>query len=184
MLSTIRTAIEMGHAQRGRWWRRAIVLWALCVSNVGCSFFAPNTETAAQRARKIEPKCGGSTDKSVATLLLPNAVDSVEPTYSYVNGGPNGREAHLRGARIHLRPLAGLSRELVARSLECHEALATLGRVTTQSDDPYVLPGRWLTIDVDSEGDGFVILVRPYDREDARRVVERARRFVGTRDGS
>ena len=161
--------------------KRSLVLSAICASLAGCSFFVPSTETAAGRARKIEPKCGAFTESSVAALLSPTAIESVEPAYSYVYGGSNGREAHLRGARIHVRPLPGLSRELVARSLECHEARATLGLATTRTDDPYVLADRWLTIDVDSEGDGFVILVRADDREDARRVLERAGRFASTR---
>lgn len=129
----------------------------------------------------MQAKCGPFAEESVAALLSPNAIDSVEPTYSYVMGGPNAREARLGGARIHVRPLPGLSRELVQRSLECHEARATLGVVTAQPDDPYVLPDRWLTIDVESEGDSFVVHVRADDPDDARRILDRAARFAGRR---
>jgi hypothetical protein len=46
-------------------------------------------------------------------------------------------------------------------------------------NDPYVLPDRWVDIDVDSEGDGFVAQVQSDKFDDAREVLERARRFVG-----
>jgi hypothetical protein len=113
-------------------------------------------------------------------LLSPSAIDSVEPAYAYAQGGPNGRQARLRGARIHLRPLAGLSRESIARGLECHEARAVLGLSKPRGDEPYTLPERWLHIDVESEGDGFLVLVQADDPDDARRVLERARLFAAT----
>jgi hypothetical protein len=52
-----------------------------------------------------------------------------------VQSGPGDREARLRGARIHVAPLPGLSRESIARALECHESRAVLGEVSVQSRD-------------------------------------------------
>lgn len=161
--------------------RRRAVLLCTCVSLGACSFFVPDVESAAGRARRVERKCGGFAEDTVAPLLSSSAVDSVEPAYSYVSGGPNGREAHLRGARMHVRPLPGLTREAIARNLECHEARAILGVATIRGDDPYVLADRWLTIDVESEGDGFVVLVLADDLDSARRVLERARVYAGAR---
>jgi hypothetical protein len=83
----------------------------------------------------------------------------------------------MRGARVHLRPLAGATAESLTRTLECHEARVTLGAAKAADDDPYVLPGRWLTIDVRSERDGFVAVVETDDLADARLVYARARRF-------
>jgi len=114
--------------------------------------------------------------------MSPAAIDSVEPAYSYSLGGPNGREAHLRGARIHVRPVAGLSRESIARSLECHQARVTLGLEKPRSGDPYALPGGWLSIAVDSEGDAFVVVVQTNDHGDANRLLERAQLFAAARD--
>jgi hypothetical protein len=159
--------------------RSALGLAVVLVGCGGIPFLVPDSRTPADRAREVEPKCQGFGDETAAALLSPASFDSVEPAYSYVQGGPNDREARLRGARIHVKPLPGFSREAMARSLECHEARVTLGRVQAKTDDPYVLAGEWLDIDVDSVGDGFVVQVRANEFDAARRVLERAQRFAG-----
>ena len=114
-------------------------------------------------------------------MLSPGAVESVEPAYSYVKSGPNDHEARLRGARIHVRPLPGMTKESMTRALECHEARVTLGREPPIDDDPYVLADTWVDIDVDSEGDGFAVNARVDEIETARRVLDRAKRFASRR---
>jgi hypothetical protein len=138
----------------------------------------PDVRTALDRAREIEPRCAQFSEENAAALLSPAAFDAVEPEYSYVKSGPEDRAARLRGARIRVKPLPGFSREAMARSLECHESRVTLGRVAAPEDDPFVLPGEWLDIDVDSTGDGFVVLVRVDQVDVGRRVLDRAKRFA------
>lgn len=152
-----------------------------CALTFGCRIpgLVPDMRTPADRAREVEPRCAGFTEESVAALLSPSSLDSVQPAYSYVQSGPDDHEARLRGARLEIKPLPGFSREALTRSLECHEARVTLGQAAARADDPYVLPGAWVDIDVDSKGDGFVVLVRTDQFDDARRVLERARRFAG-----
>ncbi len=168
-------------------WAMRLVLLALSgglAAGLACGKIpglTPDMRTPADHAREIEPRCQGFGEEAAAPLLSPAAVDSVEPAYSYVKSGPNDREARLRGARIHVKPLAGLSRESMARTLECHEARVTLGKAEARVDDPYVLPGTWLDLDVDSEGDGFVVQVRTDVTDPARRVLERAQRFTAAR---
>jgi hypothetical protein len=129
----------------------------------------------------MAPRCQGFTEESAVTLLSPAAIDSVEPAYSYLESGPGDREARLRGARIHLRPIAALSRESIARSLECHESRFLVGGTPPPAEDPYTLAGQWLDIDVDSEKDGFIVRVQADDPSAARVVLDRARRFAATR---
>ncbi|HEY8072589.1 MAG TPA: hypothetical protein VIF62_00725, partial [Labilithrix sp.] len=126
------------------------------------------------RANAIEPKCRGVDEQSVSSSSV---VEQVEPSYARIPGGPNANEFRLRGVRIHLRPMPGATRETLVRALECHEALVVLGRVAAASDDPYAVPGRWLSIDVTSVGDGFVALVESDDHEAAAEALERAKRF-------
>jgi hypothetical protein len=159
-------------------------VWALLSLVAGCHFFVPDTRTPADRARELVTRCQGFTDEAAATLLSPAAIDSVEPAYSYVQSGPGDRQARLRGARIHLMPIAALSRESMARSFECHESRFLLGTLRRFADDPYALTGQWLDIDVDSEKDGFVVLVQTDDLPAAREVLERARRFAASRAGN
>jgi hypothetical protein len=149
---------------------------------VGCFLSPlPDVRTAADRARQIEPKCRSLSNEDTAQVVSPDVIDSVEPSYAFVLGGPNGREARFRGARIHVRPIAGASRESIARTVECHQAETLLGRGDAAAFDPYVLPDRWLSTDVESERDGFVVNVQTDDIEDAKRVLDRARSFARAR---
>lgn len=156
----------------------SLVLLAGLVGPGGCMLSPlPDTRTPADHAREVEPRCKNFSEGPTAQLYSPEAVDRVEPAYSYVATG-NDRRANLRGAAIHLRPLPGLSPESMTRSLECHQASLTLGSAQASADDPYILPGRWLDLDVSSEGDGFVAFARIDSIADARMVLDRARRFA------
>jgi hypothetical protein len=149
-----------------------------------CSFFVPDSKTPSDRAHAAESKCGAAPRDAVGDPTSPAVVERVEPSYARVLGGPNAAEARLRGARVHLRPLPGATAEALTRALECHEADVALGLAKGPDDDPYVLPGRWLTIDVRSERDGFVAVVETDDLADARLVYARALRFAGARSTS
>src|ERR1700690_468505 len=94
----------------------------------GCGVFAPQSRTSADRAREAEPKCNGVSDGSIAHVTSPTSISLVEPAYSYVLGGPNGRAARLRGAKIHLATGDGLTKETLTRTLRCHEARVVLGK--------------------------------------------------------
>ncbi len=149
---------------------------ALCV---GCSFYrmVSRTQTPAEEAQLVQPRCSAFHDASAEALLSPSAIDAIEPAYSYVQSG-NDRRANLSGARIHVRPLPGMSPEGLTRDLECHQARVVLAGARPREDDPYVLPGRWVDIDVSSERDGFVVLARVASISDARVVLDRAKRFA------
>jgi hypothetical protein len=144
----------------------------------GCHFFVPDTRTPADFAREVAPRCQAFTEEAAAPLLSAAAVDTVEPSYAHVQSGPSFYQAHLRGARIHLKPIAALSRETIARSLECHQSRVVLGTVRGAVDEPYSHAPQWLDIDVDSEKDGFVVRVESDDITTAHDVLERAKRFV------
>jgi hypothetical protein len=152
---------------------------ALCA---GCAFYrmVSRTQTPAEQAQLVEPRCSAFHDASADALLSPSAVDGVEPAYSYVQSG-NDRRANLAGARIHVRPLPGVSPEGLMRDLECHEARVVLEGGRPREDDPYVLPGQWVDLEVSSERDGFVVLARVTSIADARVVLDRAKRFAAAR---
>jgi hypothetical protein len=147
----------------------------------GCvvaSFFVPVTKTPADQAHELDKKCRGFADPGSLALLIPdNAIDSVEPAYSHVVDPPAD---HLRGAQIHVRPLPGLSKESLTRSLECHEASVVLGKARSVEDDPYTIPERWVDIDVDGNGDNFVVWTRVDNFSDAQKVLARAKSYFET----
>jgi len=154
---------------------------AIAASLSACTLFVPDRRTPVDRAREIEPKCGGFADAASAAIVAPDAVESVEAGYSYVKAGSLDRAARMRGAKLRLKPLAGATKESILRALACHEAGVALGRVPPHADDPYVANDRWLDIDVSSDGDGFVVFVQTDDLETARSVFERAKRFAASR---
>jgi hypothetical protein len=155
-----------------------VAAWA-CLCIAGCSL-SPilGVRTPAERAHELEPRCARFSDEAIARALAPALVESVEPAYSYVSSGPIDRQARLRGARVHLRPVSDMSRESLERSLECHQARVVIGTAKELVSDPYVLPGRWVDLDTDSEGDGFVVVIKADAVSDARDVLARARRFA------
>ncbi len=142
-----------------------------------CNFFVPDTRTPAERANALAPRCRGF-EAGAAQASSTTFVESAEPSYARVPGGPNANEFRLRGAKIHLQPMPGATRETLVRALECHEALVVLGQASSAEDDPYVLPGKWLAIDVASAGDGFVVVVESDDHDAAAAVLDRAKRFA------
>ncbi len=140
----------------------------------------PDTKTAIEHAHEMAPRCSAFGEDAVRPLLAPSLVESVQPAYTYISSGPADREARLRGARLHLRPVPSVTRETLARSLVCHQARALLGETQATDSDPYVEPGVWLRIDADSDGDGFVVDVRTDVLPTAKDVLHRARLLVAT----
>jgi hypothetical protein len=156
-----------------------LVLAVSVIALSGCyvaSFFVPVAKTPADSAHELDKKCRGFSDPGSLPLLLPySAIDSVEPAYAHVVDPPAD---HLSGAQIHVRPLGGLSKETLTRTLECHEASVVLGKTPLTAEDPYTLPERWVDIDVDSAGDSFLVSVRVENFKDAKDVLARAKIYL------
>jgi hypothetical protein len=159
-----------------------VVRLAFVLDAAGCALSPiPDTRTPNDYARNLDTKCREESDDKNGRSLSPESIESVDAAYVYVMGGPNGRSARLRGARIQLKPLAGASSETLTRAFECHEASVVLGRTTSRADDPYVLDGRWLDIEVRSEKDSFAAFVTTDDFNDAQEVLARAKRYARQR---
>jgi hypothetical protein len=153
---------------------------AYCLTSVFGCHFGPlwDFRTSTDHARDESAHCTGYTMQRNPNLFSPALVDRVEPAITHVPSGPVQDEARLRGALIHMAPAPGLTREVLQRALECHEVHVLLGTEPELPFDPYALPGTWLDIAVDSEGDGFAVNVRNDDFPTAQNVLARARRFV------
>jgi len=137
----------------------------------------PDLRSPADHARELDARCRDFSDHASAPALTPAGIDAVEADYAHVPTG-NGSEQRLQGAKLHLRPLAGATAQSLQRTLECHERGAVLGTSVPSPEDPFVLPGRWLDLDVGTEADGFVAVVRADNLGDAKEVLARARRYV------
>jgi hypothetical protein len=107
----------------------------------------------------------------------PGLVSSVSPLYYYVQTG-GGREARLHGAELRLRPLPGMTPELVTTVLSCRSARLVLGRVEGAANEPYWLPDGWVKIDTRSEDGSFVVTLDGEDLPEAKEILARASAFA------
>ena len=112
-----------------------------------------------------------------ADALSPDVIESIEAAYMHVNQGAGG-DQRLRGVNVHMRPTVNTPVGVLQRALECHEAAVTLGHAPELPEDPYVLPGSWLDIDVSVTKEGLMAAVLSDSPDDARRVMERAHKFA------
>jgi hypothetical protein len=147
----------------------------------GCAFFSPlpDARSPLDRAHDLDVQCRDLSEETAAPRLAKDAIDSVEPLTSHVQSG-NNSETRLLGAKIHVKPLAGLTRELLTRELQCHEARVLLGKSPPLVDDPYSAAPAWVDIGVDSESNGFAVRVESFDFDTAKAELARANRYFAS----
>lgn len=133
-------------------------------------------EAAAEEKARCAPEDPAESDPK---LFLPSVIESVEPFYMYTSGNASGRDAHLRGARLHMKPPKGASSEWLERALQCRHARLVLGKTArTAKDEPYWLEDAWVEIEVHSDGAGFIVDLIATDVDSAARLLARARAFA------
>ena len=144
-----------------------------------CAGFSPfpDARSPMDRAHELDVPCRDSSEATAAPMTARSAIDSVEPLHGHVQSG-NNSETRLLGARIHVRPLPGVTRELLARELQCHEARVLLGKAPPLARDPFSAAPQWVDIRVDSESNGFVVEVESFDFEVANAELGRAKAYV------
>lgn len=110
------------------------------VAALGCAASPPPVVRAAQ-VERIQCDQRPSTDADVRLIERADVIEE-EPLYSHVITGPNGAEERIDGAKVVVRPPAGVSSEDLTRALQCHGARAVLGQVDRSQlvDDPFWLP--------------------------------------------
>jgi hypothetical protein len=160
-----------------------IVLGAVTISAfltaAGCMGFLPaptHVDRVRQASEQERTRCVAQ--PADPRLFGPDVVEGVAPFYLYVNSA-NNREARLHGAEIRLRPLPGMTPELVGHDLMCHSAQVVLGHAQSWPNDPYWLPDGWVKISVRSDDSSFVVALDGEDIEEAKEILARAKAFAG-----
>jgi hypothetical protein len=156
----------------------AIGLTAMVVAlAAGCETAAKSP--ADQAAFMERTRCGPDVDENaIAPILDGKAVLDVAPMYSTFEANKSGEQSQLRGARLNVSALPGITAEWLDRALECHGAKLALGHAVALPDDPFWLPGATVDIDVRSAKDGFAVGIAGYSASDAHRILERAEAFA------
>ena len=178
------------HAGRSRILRALVTLpFALTVAAAGC---APARSPADQAADMERAQCAPDVPEgSLAPMVGPSAVESVEPLYDVrrvpAQGGGRTDAAEEdfghredAGAVIHLRNVGGVTAEWLDRALQCHEARLMLGRIPEIANDPFSLPGGMVAIEVQpAQGNsGFRVTARGHNQDDAHAILARARAYA------
>jgi hypothetical protein len=144
----------------------------------GCYGFLPQPVRADRvRAATEQEKKRCDSQPVDPKLFAPETVESVAPLYYYVPSG-NFRDARLHGAEVRLRPLPGMTPELIGRALMCRSARLVLGHADGGTNEPYWLPDGWVKIDVRSEDASFVVTLDGEDLPEAKEILARAQAFA------
>jgi hypothetical protein len=154
--------------------------WSIALSGCGsCSWFPllPDTRTSVDRAHDLDDTCKQEAGPLAADALSPSVIESVQAAYMHVNQGAGG-DLRLNGVNLHMRPTVNMPVGVMQRTLECHEAAVVLGQAPELPQDPYVLPGSWLEIEVSATKEGLMASVLSTSPDDARRALERAHNFA------
>lgn len=144
---------------------------------------SPTPPTKAAQAEQLD--CGKSTTpQQEARLVEGVSVLRSDPLYVDVNGGRDGLEHRVNGARIVVLPPPAATTEEMTRVLRCHSAEAVLGQVDESRfpNNPYWLAGNWLDIKVvDATGayaGNYLVLVSADNIDKNLQVLARANAFA------
>jgi hypothetical protein len=94
-----------------------------------------------------------------------------------MTGGDNAEE-RVNGAKLYVAPPNGVSAEQLTRALQCHGARTLLGQIGRAPNEPYSLPDRWVSIQVQAEPGHFLITLSSDTVHDNLQVYSRANRFA------
>ena len=153
---------------------------SIALSGCGsCSWFPllPDKRTPVDRAHELDDMCQQDAGPLAVDALSPSVIEIVQAAYMHINQGAGG-DLRLHGVNLHMRPTVNMPVGVMQRTLECHQAAVALGHARELPEDPYVLPGSWLEIDVSATNEGLMAAVLTNSPDDALRVIERAHKFA------
>jgi hypothetical protein len=142
---------------------------------------ASNPPPAAKAAAVERVQCDSQdTVQNGAELIRSTKVLHVEPIYSLVQSSNNNSEERVAGAKLLIRPPAGVTAEQMTRSLQCHSARVLLGQVDSANvpNDPYWLPDAWVNIQVKAEDGNFAVTVSADSVRENLQVFGRANHYA------
>jgi hypothetical protein len=135
------------------------------------------------RAAGVErSECDASrTSQTEVELLQTTQVLQAGPLYGHIFDANHANESQMIiGAKLLVRPPAGVRPDELARILQCHRARVVLGEESAAQfpDDPYWLPDAWVDIDVNSENGNYAVLLSSDKVRYNLELVTRAKRYA------
>jgi hypothetical protein len=125
-------------------------------------------------------------EEQMLRLMQGTTVIKSQPLYSLVPTKADQPEARVNGATLVVQPPAGVTADRMTRALQCHSARAVLSQTKEPSfaDDPFVLPGSWLDINVEQMQGRYAVTIAARNVHDGLRVLENANAFAENRGGA
>jgi hypothetical protein len=114
--------------------------------------------------------CPGDVWRAAAVVLGRESITSVEPLYAHLSSHGSW-EARLRGAVVHVKPVAGLTRDTLEAMIACHRQAIAHGILPALDTDPYALDADRLSVRVDEDAAGLSISLSSNSVDDAKRVL-------------
>lgn len=159
-------------------------LLSCLVTLSACAEVQPAPLVAAnEAARSLRDSCGPPFVEDPA-IVAADAIMNVGGLYGRafapVSAG-GGILTELAGLRLTFDVRPEWTSFEIMRTLRCHQARLLVQGPPFPTDDPYLLPDRWLAIDVESGNDGVAVLLVPPRPGEVREIERRLRAFLGDR---
>lgn len=147
----------------------------------GCATAVP-PKTQAAEVERVQCPAGNADSENLRVLESASVIRS-EPLYSHVITGNNGSEQRVDGAKLLVRPPEGVSAEQMTRIIQCHSARALLGKVDRAQfpDDPFWLPGTWVSVEVRPENGNYAVTLEANDVPTNLKLAARAKAYADAR---
>jgi hypothetical protein len=118
----------------------------------------------------LSPLCAGDVWRGSAVVLGPEVIESVEPLYANLSSH-GSLQARLRGAIVHVKPVAGLTPNVLEAMIDCHRLAIARGIVAASDNDPYALDEDRMSVKVELDPSGLIVKLGCDDINDAKRVL-------------
>jgi hypothetical protein len=148
----------------------------ITISLLGTAACSSGPLPAARAASVERLECDASAT-SQDELVRSLKVLHVEPLYTHIMTGGDNAEERVNGAKLYVTAPNGVGAEELTRALQCHGARALLGQIGTAPNEPYSLPGRWVSIDVKAEEGHFLVTLSSDTVHDNLQLFGRANRY-------
>jgi hypothetical protein len=139
-----------------------------------CASSPPPVSKAALVERD---QCEAGAQDALALMRSTTVLHS-DPILSHVRTGNNNSEERVSGAKLVVRPPAGITADQMTRALQCHSARVVLGQAAGEQDDPTWLPNSWIDIEVTSENGNFAITLAADSVRENLQLLRRAKLYA------
>jgi uncharacterized protein YdbL (DUF1318 family) len=144
-----------------------VATWA-----VACSSSTQQIGTVPSNPAQAKKYCSG-VSANADVLSRPGLIEAVYEDHEQEQWGHN-TVAHLKGAKVMVRPEPGVTRPMLGRALQCRIAERSSALAISDSD---ALPGH-AQVQVSETDTGYMIVISSQNEDEAREIVRQANNLL------